>query len=209
MPMLNNIHAYLGLTLVLPLFVWAVTGLVFLFRPGYQEAYEQLSLVQGGYSTPIEVTPQPNWQQLRFVHTVLGGHLLVSTTAGEILHLDQATLTPRPYPSASQLEQLVSAATDHNPQRYGDLVAVEQERDRFRITTTTDVELELDWQSLTLQQRGDDTRFLDRLYRMHYLQWSPAPKLNKLLITVALLGLLAMCYVGLRMLIRFHHKESP
>lgn len=208
MPMLNKVHAYLGLVLVLPLFVWAVTGFIFLLKPGYSDAYEQLSLAQSAYSAPIKVAPQSNWQQLHFIESVLGGHLLVTTNAGELLQLNPETLRPWPYPTSQQLAQLVSAATMHNRARYGEILEIEQQQHLFHIMTTTEVQLTLDWLKMTLQQSGGDTRFLDRLYRMHYLQWSPVPKLNQALLLLALIGLFATCFVGLRMLILFHQKEQ-
>lgn len=207
MPMLNKIHAYVGLALLLPLFVWAVTGFIFLLKPGYKKAYEQLDIAQAPYFETIRVEPKKHWQQLTFLHSVLGAHLLVTTTTREFLHLDPRSLQPWPHPTEQQVARLIEAATKHDSERYGEVADVEQEGDHFRITTNTKVELHLDWKTLKLLQSGDDTRFIDRLYRLHYLQWSPAPKLNHVLALLALVGLLIMCAVGLRMLISFHHKE--
>lgn len=203
----NKIHAYLGLLLVLPLFVWAVTGLVFQIKPGYEEAYEQLSVPGKPFSSTLHVIPQQNWQQLRFMQTDLGGHLLVTTLQGMSIHLDPETLKPRAHPTRDQLDQLFTAATEHNRARYGLLHKVEQEQDHFKMVTSTEVVLQLDWQTLRLQQRGNDTRFIDRLYRLHYLQWSPTPLLNQALVLLVLMGLLVMCFIGLYMLVVFHNKE--
>lgn len=205
--MLSKIHAYLGLTLVLPLFVWAVTGLVFLLKPGYEQAYEQLSVVQAPYSSSIHVRPRAHWQQLRFVQSPLGEHLLVTTVAGKTLHLHPTTLRRLPNPTDEQLAVLFSAATSHNRSRYGELVTVERDGPLSRMMTSTEVQLNLDWHTMALEQSGDDTRLIDRLYRLHYLQWSPSPRLNGAMVLLALAGLLVMCFVGLRMLILFHHKE--
>lgn len=205
--MLDKVHAYLGLALVLPLFVWAVTGLVFFIKPGYQQAFEQLSVAQRPYSSSVHLRPQAGWQQLRLLHSALGEHLLVQTEAGKQLHLHPQTLKRWPRPTDEQLTLLFNSATDHNRARYGELISIERIGSSFRMMTSTDVQLVLDWQALSLVQSGGDTRLIDRLYRLHYLQWSPSPKLNAGLVVLALTALLAACFVGLRMLILFHHKE--
>lgn len=206
--MLNRIHAYLGLVLVLPLFVWAVTGFFFLIKPGYEDAYEQLNVTQQPFPGMIQLAPQPHWREIQVMQTMLGTHLLVTTTDGERMHLDPGTLQPRRLPTAKQLHQLFKEATAHNRERYGDLLNIDRVGDRLDMVTTTRMQVQLDWQTLRLQQRGEDTRFIDRLYRMHYLQWSPTPMVNRVLAALALLALLAMCFLGLRMLIVFHNKEQ-
>lgn len=206
--MLNKLHAYLGLMLILPLFVWAVTGLIFLAKPGYKSAYEQLTVAQRPVADTITVEPQANWQQLRFLRSGIGHHLLVTTTQGKALHLNPRTLAPYPLPAAEDLERLFHAATEHDRQRYGEIADVEQEQDFIRMRTNTEILLELHWPTLHLRQSGEDTRFIERLYRLHYLQWTPSPTLNGAVVLLALLALLGMCFVGLRMLISFHHQEQ-
>lgn len=205
--MLNKIHAYLGLVLVLPMFVWAVTGFVFLIKPGYEEAYEQLSIAQLPFPGISQLVPQPHWRQIQVVQTALGTHLLVTTMDGEHKHLDPLTLEPRELPTTEQLYQLFEEATMHNRERYGNLLNIKQTGNHLHLLTTTQMHVQLDWQTLRLQQRGEDTRFIDHLYRMHYLQWSPTPTINRALAALGLLALLTMCFLGLRMLIVFHNKE--
>lgn len=206
--MLSKLHAYLGLALVLPLFVWAVTGLIFVIKPGYDQAYEQLSLARGPLVGGINIQAQPDWHRLQLMQSAIGRHLLVTTANDVPVHLNADNLEPFPPPDSQQLEQLFRAATGHNRERYGDMTDSMQIQEAIRIHTTTDVELELHWPTLHLQQIGADTRFIDRLYRLHYLQWSPSPILNGAAVLLALLALLVMCAVGLRMLVVFHHKEQ-
>ena len=206
--MLNKIHAYLGLVLVLPLFVWAVTGLVFLIKPGYDNAFETLSIAKSSYVNPIQLRPHAHWQKLSFVQSNLGAHLLVTTSQGQNLHLHPSTLLPFPLPNEHQLSQLYTAATQHNRSRYGEFKSFETNETQIQILTTTGIELLLDWSTLRLTQRGKDTQLIDRLYRMHYLQWSPNIKMNMAIAFLAIVGLLIMCFVGLRLLIRFHHREQ-
>lgn len=207
--MLSRLHAYLGLALVLPLFVWAVTGLIFVIKPGYEQAYERLNLAHRPLVGTINIEAQPNWQQLQLKQSTIGQHLLVTTATGELLHLNADTLQAFPLPNTEQLEQLFRSATGHNRTRYGEISNVVRAEALIRIHTTTNVELELHWPTLQVQQIGADTRFIDRLYRLHYLQWSPSPIINSVAVLSALLALLGMCVVGLRMLVVFHHKEQP
>ncbi len=55
---------------------------------------------------------------------------------------------------------------------------------------------------LSLRQRGRDTERIDLLYRIHYLQWTGIPNLDRLLGALALTFVLALTLLGLRLALR-------
>lgn len=185
-------HRYLGLLLLLPLLGWGLTGLVFYFKPGYAAAYERLSL----RFYPLElaglpVLPDGDWLELRRLHTALGAHLLVRDAQGW-QQLDPQTLRPRPPASAAQLRRLLDDALQHNPLRYGQVRVL---REGLALTTTG-VELSLDWDSLSLSQRGRDTRLLAALYDLHYLKLTGLSWLDRALALLAIAALLLLSLLG-------------
>ena len=98
-------HRRLGLLLLLPLCLWALTGLVFYFKPGYGGAYEQIAVKAYPLPSLAAVSVQPTWLEVRRLHTVLGEHLLVRTAAGwQQLH--PHSLEPRSLPTAEVLRPL-------------------------------------------------------------------------------------------------------
>jgi hypothetical protein len=73
----RRIHRFLGWCLILPFFVWALTGLVFFIKPGYQAAFSYLTVKTYPISNVVQLTPQPEWQEIKLLQTVLGTHLMV------------------------------------------------------------------------------------------------------------------------------------
>src|SRR5437016_1914691 len=145
-------HRMIGLVMLLPLIGWAVTGAFFFLKPGYAGAYELLQVK----TYPLEVTmalqTDPSWLEVRLEKTILGEHLLARTSQGW-LHVDPHTFEPKPEPSADETRRLVTDAFSANPTRYGRVASVEGNN----ITTDTGVRVALDWNRLSLAQRGNDT----------------------------------------------------
>jgi hypothetical protein len=189
----RTLHRIVGLVMVLPLVGWALTGAVFFVKPGYAGAYEQLAVRTYPLDDNLPVRIQA-WREARLVKTILGTHLLVRTDTGW-RHLDPATLAIAPAPRPEVLRLLFEDAFTANPDRYG---RVESQGD-LTARTTTGVDVTLDWNRLTLQQRGRDTARIDALYRIHYLQWTGYGVLDKLLGLAGLLLLLALAYLGVRL----------
>jgi hypothetical protein len=123
----------------------------FFIKPGYARAYDLLQVKTYPLESNISVQTDPSWLELRLVKTVLGDHLLVRT-AGGWLNLDPHSLRPKDQPSAEQIRELITDATSGNP-RYGRITGI----DASRITTDHRVRIELDWNRLSLAQRGTDT----------------------------------------------------
>ena len=190
---IRSLHRLIGLVLLLPFLGWAATGIVFFVKPGYGGAYEQLSVKTYPLaSTAIVASPQ--WQELRFVRTVLGDHLLARTTEGwQHLHAGTGALLAPPGEDA--LRRLLEDAFTANPARYGAIVSVEDDT----VTTDTGVEVRLDWNRLGLQQRGSDTALIDALYRVHYLQWTGVAALDQILGLLGLGLLILMTLLGARL----------
>jgi hypothetical protein len=128
------------------------------------------------------------------VQTILGSHLLVSVE-GEPLHLNMHTLKPVLQPSPGEIQQLIDDAISHSRQRYGEVIEI----DNLMVHTSTGVEITLDWQRLALRQSGEDTRLINTLYKIHYLQWSSLAELNKVLGIVGLLLLVTLTLLGIKL----------
>jgi len=191
----RRLHRALGLALALPLVLWAATGLLFFLKPGYAAAYGPLELPARPLPGPRTVAATSGALEVRWLATTLGEHLLVRTAAGW-RHLDAATGTEWPEPDAAALRPLVEAAIASHPERYGSLLG-RDERGRWR--TSTGVRIDLDWQHLSFTQRGYDTDAIDLAYRIHYLQWTGVPEIDRGLGGLGLAGLVALALLGLRL----------
>jgi uncharacterized iron-regulated membrane protein len=193
----RKLHKLIGLTLVLPMLGWTLTGLVFFIKPGYQGAYEQLSVKNHPLSQVLTVTPKKNWQEVRLVNTILGAHLLVKSSH-KVEHLDPVSLLDKPAPTKSQFKALLNDAFSDNKARYGDIEHI----DGLSAQTTTGVKVTLDWQTLKLNQTGQDTQLINLLYQVHYLQWTPFKGINQVLGIFGLLLLISLTVLGVRLYIK-------
>jgi hypothetical protein len=191
---LSRRHRWTGILLLLPMIAWAASGLVFLIQPGYDQAYEQLTVRQYALGTDQAIQPGQSWQEIRYFQTVLGRHLLVRDADGW-QHLHGETGQTWPLPDAAGITALIEDAFSANPQRYGNVIAVEGNR----ISTDTGVELTLHWPTLGISQRGRDSRWIDRIYSIHYLQWTGVALLDRLLGILGLSLLIYMSFNGARM----------
>ncbi|MBO1519511.1 PepSY domain-containing protein [Oceanisphaera pacifica] len=194
------VHKVMGILLVIPLVVWAFSGAIFFIKPGYQAAFAPLMVKTYPLDADLSITPDPQWQELRLLKTVLGEHLLVTTASGP-LHVNAHTLLPMPVPSLEQLHLLLSDAIAQRPMRYGELTTLEGGETSHGYTSTG-VKLTLNWPRLQLQQAGTDTRVINGVYRLHYLQWTPYERVNQILGFVGLALLLGLALSGVVLLLR-------
>lgn len=193
----RRIHRFLGWCLILPFFVWALTGLVFFIKPGYQAAFSSLTVKTYPISKVVQIIPKPEWQEIKLLQTVLGIHLMVKQS-DSWQQLDLNDLTVRPQPSADALQLLIKDAIKADPERYGqDLRTTEQ-----GFVTDTGVQIQLDWASLSLSQQGKDTELINNLYKAHYLQWTGQKTLDQGLGMIGLVLLMLTTALGIRLLIR-------
>ncbi len=193
-----KLHKWLGVVLLAPLCVWAITGAVFLVKPGYDQAYEKLEIRSYAQPSADNRLSQPllpeNWQQIRRLNSVLGEHLLVQVS-DQWQQLDLTTGQSR-IASEQDVQKLMEDAFTANSNRYGRIVQL----DGLQAVTDTQVIVTLDWDRMALTQRGDDTRLIKTLYRLHYLQWSGNDLFDRVLGFAGLILLIALTALGVRLL---------
>jgi hypothetical protein len=194
---IRKLHRLLGVLMLLPLLAWAVTGAIFFLKPGYAGAYEILQIKTYPLGSVAPIRPEPSWLEYRRLKTMLGEHLLVRTEEGW-RQLDVGTLQPRPAPQGEELMTLFADALPEGSSRYGHLSHVEG----VSAATDTGISLTLDWNRLTLSQRGRDTARIDRLYKIHYLQWTGVAAIDKVLGASGVLLVLMLSLFGARLLLR-------
>ena len=190
----RRLHKLIGIVMILPMLGWAVTGFIFFVRPGYGGAYELLAVKTYPLDGSSSIVPKPDWLEYRVVKTILGEHLLVRTSEGW-KHLNPRTLNPVPKPGEDDIRRLLDDAFAANPSRYGRVLRI---ADRV-ITTDTGIEVTLDWNRVSLQQRGADTDRIDRLYKVHYLQWTGVQSIDRILGFVGLSLVLVLTVLGIRL----------
>lgn len=188
---INRRHRWTGIVLLLPFMAWSLTGIFFLVRPGYDEAYERVPVRQYSLPQTLPVPIQPQWQEVRYLRSTLGEHLIVRDENGwQHLHAETAEIWP--LPDAEALTQLLQDAFHFNPDRYGQVLSVEGNH----AYTDTGVELTINWNTLSISQDGRDSRWIDRIYSIHYLEWTGVYITDRILGLGGLLLLIYMTYSG-------------
>lgn len=202
--MISNyrVHRWTGIVLLAPLLAWCITGLVFLIQPGYGAAYEALPIRSYPMTDTLAISPEQDWLEYKVMRSILGTHLLVRDESGW-QHLNAATLSPFEA-DAQQRFTLISDAIAEKSARYGRLL--EPNTDPY--LTSAGIEIRLHWNTLSLQQYGVDTRWIDRLYRVHYLQWTGVKAIDKVLGVFGLLLLILISVTGVRLLLRAKASEQ-
>ena len=189
-------HRLLSGILLLPFIAWSLTGIFFLVRPAYEQAYSVLS-PKTYAAGEINISAEPQWQEMRLLRTILGQHLLVKQE-GRWQQLDPDSLEVRAAPTEADLANFVEDAISQDTQRYGELLPGES----YPFQTSTGVTITVNWDSLSLSQQGADTRWIDRIYSIHYLQWTGIALVDTVLGVGGLFLLLLMTITGSMMLLR-------
>jgi hypothetical protein len=186
----RTLHRVIGIVLLIPFFCWAITGLVFFIKPGYTAAYELLTPKLYPIDDEVVINQDPHWLEVRYIRTILGEHLLARTESGW-MNLNPKDKRPRATFTEDETRKLVQDAISINPQRYGQIVSVKGNT----VTTATGVIITIDWNTMSLQQVGRDTKRIDALYRIHYLQWTGMKSIDRV---VGLVGItLVLLLTGL------------
>lgn len=188
---IRKLHRVIGIVMLIPFLAWAITGLIFFIKPGYAGAYELLNVKTYPLEQTVNVVSDPGWREFRYVKTILGDHLLVRGESGW-KQLDPNTKQPRPAPSDVETRSLLKDAFAANPQRYGEIAAIEGDT----IKTTTGVEVTFDWNRLTLQQKGKDTDRIDLIYKIHYLQWTGIKSVDRVVGLVGITLVVVLSVLG-------------
>ncbi|MCG8414465.1 MAG: hypothetical protein MI746_09635, partial [Pseudomonadales bacterium] len=106
---LTRQHRWIGIVLLLPFLAWSLTGIFFLVRPGYEEAYERIPVRQYELPPTINLEVDPNWTEIRLFRSVLGDHLIIQDATGWH-HLAADTLQQWPLPNEEDLARLLEDA---------------------------------------------------------------------------------------------------
>ena len=186
----RSVHRIIGIILLLPFFGWAITGFIFFIKPGYSAAYESLSPKTYPLDS-VMIASDTTWKEFRYFRTILGGHLIVRTDSGWV-HLDPATRKPRIKPNETEIKQLLADAFTVNPLRYGEVSSISEQT----IKTNTDIEVQLDWNRVSLYQKGKDTDRIDWFYKIHYLQWTGIKSVDKVVGVVGLILVMVLAGLG-------------
>jgi hypothetical protein len=187
----RSLHRIIGLLMLLPFIGWAVTGAIFFLKPGYAGAYDPLQVKTYALESNTQIQTNSSWLEVRLLKTILGEHLLVRTVDGW-QHLEPQSLKPKAAPNEEEMRALLNDAFLSNPARYGQIVTVEGNN----IKTDTGVQAKLNWERMSLTQRGKDTDRIDFFYRVHYLQWTGIESLDKVLGGLGITFILVLSLLG-------------
>jgi hypothetical protein len=193
----RSLHRFIGIVMLLPFIGWAVTGAIFFLKPGYAGAYDLLQIKTYPLETDTQIKAQSNWLEARLMKTVLGEHLLVRTAEGS-QHLDPRTLELRSPPTEEEIRKLLSEAFQMNPARYGQITNINGNT----ASTDTGVRVTLNWERMTLAQRGADTDRIDFFYKIHYLQWTGIASIDKAFGAIGIALVVLLSLLGLRLFFR-------
>ena len=183
--------------MLLPFLAWVATGIFFFFKPGYQAAYQPLSIKLYPVKQIITLPEQHSWLEVRQLTTVLGPHLLVRDQSGW-QQLDVDTFEPRTEPTNEQLTRLISQAISDDQERYGEIIKLENSV----AETSTGVKITFNWRQMTLRQRGVDTELINTLYDIHYLRWTGHKLIDQYLGVIGLLCVAILALIGTWMSIK-------
>ncbi len=123
--------------------------------------------------------------------TGLGDHLIVQTEDGW-QHRHAETGQSWSPPNEDDLTRLLQDAFAFNPDRYGRVVAIDGSQAR----TDTGVNINIAWDTLAISQNGRDSRWIDRIYSIHYLEWTGFYWTDRILGLGGLALLIYMTYTG-------------
>lgn len=131
----------------------------------------------------MTIDPDPTWLEFPYLRTIPGTHLLMRTEKGWS-HLNPADGRPRGKPTEDEFRTLLRDAFSANPRRYGNISKVSGNT----ASTDTGVEVTLNWDRLSLQQRGKETDRIDLLYKIHYLQWTGVTIVDRVVGIIFIIG---------------------
>lgn len=202
-----RIHRWLAIVLVALLVVWSLTGLLFHLKPGWSRAYDQLSIERRDASLqlaalhPITTLPGET-TRIELFDTALGPLYRIRTIKGTSL-LDARTGQPRNL-TVDDARLLAADAIRRSSHRaaYGDIASLEERDGTARIHFTGGPTVSLGLRDGRMSQEGADTRRIDWLYRIHYLQWTGNATIDKVLAMAGLALVWAVMIPGIVLFVR-------
>ena len=200
-------HRWLAILLVSLLVVWSITGLLFHIKPGWDRAYDQLSVERRDSPLPVqELVLAQNLgtavQRLELFDTAIGPLYRVRTAAGTELY-DARTGRPRTLAEAD-VRTLVGDAVSRSPHRavYGDVAKVALDATTAHVTFSGGPVVDVGLRDARMSQRGPDTDRIDWLYRIHYLQWTGNRSVDRVLAMAGLALIWAVMIPGVVLFVR-------
>ncbi len=201
-------HRWLAIGLVALLVVWSVTGLLFHLKPGWDRAYDQLSVERGDTTLPLQqLIPMtslgsPSIGRIELFDTVLGPLYRLRTSTGTEL-VDARTGRPRTL-DVSDARALVADAVARSPHHaaYGEIANVAVADATARVTFAAGPIVEIGLHDARVSQRGRDTDRIDWLYRIHYLQWTGNPTFDRAFAIFGLVLIWAVMIPGIVLFVR-------
>jgi uncharacterized iron-regulated membrane protein len=209
-----RIHRWLAIVLVVLLVVWSVTGLLFHLKPGWARAYDQLSCERR--DAPLHVQELANVatlgtdvERLELFDTVIGPLYRASTKTGPRL-FDARTARALPALDVEQAKTLAVDAVSRSTHRaeYGEPVAATADADTVHVRFAEGPVVDVDRLDARISQQGADTARIDWLYRVHYLQWTGHPTLDKALALLGLALIWAVMIPGIVLFVRRFRSRS-
>ena len=198
---MRKLHKIIGLIMLLPCIAWAITGIFFFFKPGYQEAYQPLNIKFYPQAALATLPVNQAFSQVKQMQTILGQHILVQDESGwrhflarkeHYIHGQPALFEEVKEPSEQQVKSIVAEAIAAKPERYGNIASI----DGLTVTTDTEVRVTLNWQQLSLRQQGTDTDFINTIYNIHYLRWTGNKTIDQYLGVIGLLLIVSVAGIG-------------
>jgi uncharacterized iron-regulated membrane protein len=185
-----KIHRWSAIVLVAMLVVWSITGLLFHLKPGWDRAYDQLSVKRDepiDVSSIVPVSSLPKSNSIELFSTAIGPMYRVTTNEGASM-IDATTGKPRAF-TPDEVIKLVDDGVSRSrfANRYGAHLSIANNAVRY----AGDQVVSFDPSTMRLWQEGRDTKRIDWLYRIHYLQWTG----NELLDKILAIGGLALIWV--------------
>lgn len=176
---------------------WMITGFIFFIKPGYDEAFEMPQIKSYPVKDTLIVIPNPEWKSAKLIRTILGNHLIASTSEG-LKNIDPFSNKEIPEPAFDEIKILLDDALSVNASRYG---SVKDFNDGYYLTSTG-VKITFDWNSLLIAQSGSDTEIINTFYKIHYLQWTGFELVDKVLGFAGLLLIGFLTFFGTMLLFK-------
>jgi hypothetical protein len=207
---LRRTHRVLGALLVLPFLLWTGTGLLFLVKPGWSGAYETLSAfgaepLELGELVALSALPAPGPERVELGTTALGPVFRVTGPDGARHLVDARTgalLSPLTRAAAVAVA-LDAAGRAGAAERSGAPGEVDESADELSVTFAGGAVVRVGRNDLVLRQSGPDTRRIQSLYRIHYLQWTGIDGVDRVLAVVAIVATWALAGLGVSLLRRW------
>jgi hypothetical protein len=168
-----RVHAWLAIALVSALVIWSVTGLLFHLKPGWDRAYDMLSIDRGGAREELD------------------------TAIGPLVRVD-GMLAERGPLTEDEARALAVDAVSRSRHRaaYGEPTGTTVTDAAVKVRFSGGPVVTVDRAGAWISQRGPDTDRIDWLYRIHYLQLTGHRSLDRAIAVAGLLLIWAVMIPG-------------